>query len=143
MSLHLERENYYVITGLLAVSLLSGFLIDLLQRNAVISVHDATFYLPGPALLVGAIFIYLARDNYGGVMARNMEVVGTGLTILGVTWVAFAGFFAAGFPAWGVTPAFWTVLLALLVTTSFLIVAYGFYLFWKLGREVEFGGGPE
>ncbi|MFB6115844.1 MAG: hypothetical protein ABEK04_06195, partial [Candidatus Nanohalobium sp.] len=97
--------------------------------------HDLSFYLPGPALLLGSVFIYLAREKYGGVVARNLEVVGIASAILGVSWIAFSKFFAAGFPSWGVSAAFWVTLLGGLITTSFFLGAYGFYLFWKLKEE--------
>lgn len=139
MKLHLDRENYYVILAFLVISVISGFLMDLFSGQALLTIHDATFYLPGPVLLLGGIFIYLARDKYGGTIARNLEVSGLALGILGVTWVAWAGFFAAGFPAWGVTPAFWTAFLGTLITLMFLVAAYGFYLFYKLGEQVERG----
>lgn len=135
MGLHLDRENVYVVLALSAISIISGFLMDFLKGSALITVHDLSFYLPGPALLLGSTFIYLAREKYGGVVARNLEIVGTASAILGISWIAFSRFFAAGFPAWGVTPSFWVTLLGGLITTSFFLAAYGFYLFWKLKEE--------
>lgn len=135
MSLHLEQRNKYVILALAAISIISGFLMDFLQGSTLIAVHDASFYLPGPALLAGSVFIYLARDKYGGVVARNLEVTGVSLAILGISWIGFSRFFAAGFPSWGVSSSFWVTLLGGLITTSFFLSAYGFYLFWKLEEK--------
>jgi hypothetical protein len=141
MTLHLQRENWYVIAALVVISVISGFLMDFIQGSTLIAVHDASFYLPGPALLIGSVFIYLARDKYGGTVARNLEVIGASLAILGVSWIGFSAFFAAGFPVWGVSSGFWVTLLGGLITTSFFLAAYGFYMFWKL--EEERGGGSE
>lgn len=131
----MTQENKYVTLALAAVSIISGFLMDFLQGSALLAVHDASFYLPGPALLLGSVFIYLAKDKYGGVVARNLEVTGVSLAILGVSWIGFSAFFAAGFPSWGVTPAFWVTLLGGLISTSFFLSAYGFYLFWKFEEQ--------
>lgn len=141
MSLHIERENWHVILALSLISIVSGFLMDFIQGATLIAVHDASFYLPGPALLIGSVFIYLARDKYGGTVARNLEVLGVALAILGVSWIAFSRFFGAGFPAWGVSAAFWVTVLGGLITTSFFLAAYGFYLFWQF--EEERGGGTQ
>jgi hypothetical protein len=140
MSLHLKRRDYYAIAAFLIISVISGFLMELVEGEALISLHDATFYIPGPALIIGLTFIHFAREKYGGVIARNLEVVGAGIGLLAVFWVAYAGFFAAGFPAWGVTPAFWTTFLSTAIVTTFLVTGYGFYLFWKLGSEAAIGG---
>lgn len=135
MSLHLKKKDYYVAAVFLAISVISGFLMEFLQGETLISVHDATFYLPGPVLLLGLVLVYLGRDRYGGEVGRNLEVVGLGVGLLGAFWMAWANYFAAGFPAWGVTPAFWSTFISLGIVTTFLITAYGFYLFWKLGSE--------
>lgn len=135
MSLHLEKKDYYIGAVFLTISVISGFLMDYLQGAALISVHDATFYLPGPVLLAGLVLVYLARDRYGGEVGRNLEIIGTGVGLLGLFWIAWAGYFAAGFPAWGVTSAFWSTFISLGIVTTFLITAYGFYLFWKAGSE--------
>jgi len=135
MSLHLERKDYYVVLAALVISVLSGFMMEYFQGSALISIHDATFYLPGPVLLFGLVMVYLGRDRYGGQVGRNLEIIGVGVGSLGVLWLAWANYFAAGFPSWGVTPAFWSTLLSLGILAMFLVTTYGFYLFWKLGTE--------
>jgi hypothetical protein len=129
---HLTRKDLYIVTAFLAVSVLSGFAFRLLETQQVVPVHDTTFYIPGIVLLIGTVFIYLAREGIGGVVARNLEVTGTGMTLLGIFWVLFAEYFTAGNPAWlGIAPPFWTVFIMGTVTSSFFLIAYGFYLFWK------------
>lgn len=141
MSLHLRKKDYYVLSAFLVISIISGFFMDFAQGELLVSIHDATFYIPGLALILGLAFIYFARDKYGGVIARNLEIVGAGVGLAGVFWVAYAGLFAAGFPAWGVTPAFWATFLSMSLVTSFLVTSYGFWMFWKLGEEAK--GGVE
>lgn len=131
---HLERQDVFIIGLLLIVSVLSGFWLETLQQQQVLTVHDVTFYLPGIALILGAPFIYLARKGLGGDVARDLEVTGAGLLLLGVFWVIFAQYFTAGNPAWlGLSPSFWTVFIMGAVASSFFLIAYGFYLFWKTG----------
>lgn len=131
MGLHLEKRDRWMILAFLGVSVLSGFAMEFLQGQALITVHDATFYLPGPALMLGAYFIYRARQRLGGQFERNLEVVGISLAVLGIAWVVFAGYFAAGFPPWGVSSAFWATFLGTLIALMFMTAGYGFYLFWK------------
>lgn len=140
MGLHLERHDYYAVTGFLVISVVSGFLIDLFQNSAVISLHDITFYVPAVALFAGLGFIYFAREKYGGEIARSLEITGTGVGLLGIFWLLYAGMFASGFPAWGISPAFWAAFLGTGVVTTFMLTAYGFYTFWKLGEEAMSGG---
>ncbi|MDY6778000.1 MAG: hypothetical protein SVU32_04995, partial [Candidatus Nanohaloarchaea archaeon] len=116
MGLHLKRKDYQVIGLLVALSVLAGFGMNLSTGPTLLAVHDATFYLPGPVLLIGGLFIYLARDKYSGTLARNLEVVGLSMGILGITWVLWSKFFAAGFPSWGVSAAFWTTFLGMIIT---------------------------
>lgn len=139
MGLHLAKRDWYVTGALFAVAILSGFLLGPLQQGALVSVHDVTFYLPGPVLLLGSIFIYLSRERLGGTVGRNLEVVGTGAVLFSLTWVVYAQFFTAGFPAWGMTPSFWNTALGLMIVSTLFVMSYGFYLFWKLGQG-ETGG---
>lgn len=142
MSLHLKKKDYYALGVFLAVAVLSGFFMDYATGELLISIHDATFYIPGLTLIGGLVFIYFARDKYGGAIARNLEIVGAGVGLAGAFWILYAGLFAAGFPAWGVSPAFWGTFLSMALVTSFLVTAYGFWRFWKTGEEAA-GGGEE
>ncbi|MCJ7429398.1 MAG: hypothetical protein MUP66_03320 [Candidatus Nanohaloarchaeota archaeon QJJ-5] len=137
MNLHLKGRDYEIIGLFTLIAFVSGFPLAYLERTALISVHDISFYLPGPALLIGALIIYLARDKVGGTVARNLEVIGSGTGLLAVGWIIWAAYFAAGFPAWGISSAFWVMFLGSLIIMSFVVIGYGFYLFWKLSHGME------
>lgn len=139
MNLHLKSRDYKIVGMLLLVAFISGFPLAYLERTALISIHDISFYLPGPALLVGAVIIYLARNKVGGTVSRNLEVIGSGTTLLAIGWILWAAYFAAGFPVWGISSAFWVMFLGTLIITSFIVIGYGFYLFWKMSHGIEGG----
>lgn len=139
MSLNITSKDKKVIGVLVVLAIIAGFPLAYLEGTALISVHDISFYLPGPALLIGAVVIYMARNRVGGTMARNLEIVGSGTTLLALAWIVWAAYFAAGFPAWGISSAFWVMFLGMTIIMSFVVIGYGFYQFWKVSRGMEGG----
>jgi hypothetical protein len=88
------------------------------------------------AVLVGALFAYLARDFYGGTVARGLHIIGIGFLIYGIIWWPHKiGWHGGGEAAWlGIIEPAWQTFFHLLTVITLGIVAYGFYWIWRGGQ---------
>lgn len=135
----LERRDLQVI-GLGIV--LSAITAVLAQYGIYTFEHEIMLdYLEAVPLLLGVVFIYRARHLWGGEIARCMELVGIGLAIHMLIWIPHLRWHLIGLeqqqlPAWiGLDPSFWYVFFHTVSLFGFVLVAYGFYLFWHAGQE--------
>ncbi|MFB6203171.1 MAG: hypothetical protein ABEK01_01625 [Candidatus Nanohaloarchaea archaeon] len=94
-------------------------------------------YLPGVTIPFAIYFAYRARDIWGGQITRYLEIIIAGLVAQFVIYIPhlYWHFQAIGpkasLPAWGASTNFWYVFFHGLSAYSFLLIAYGFYRFWK------------
>lgn len=133
----LEKKDWYVLgTGVLlgivtAVATQLGYLgmeLELLLGYAMA--------IP---ILPALVFLYLARKLWGGDVARYLDFIAVGLIInllmfpVHLQW-HMAEMTAGALPAWGgLSPNFWYLFFHGLTAYSFVMLSYGFYLFWKSG----------
>lgn len=128
-----KRKDYFVIAGAIVLSLAGGMAGHLL--NWTVSVENYTRLITGFAIAVG--LYSLARNIPGkkGSYARNLEMLGIGAASFLVSWLPHIGWHIADNPAWlGLSNGFWTGLFHSWNSLSFLIVAYGMFLFYKSTR---------
>ncbi|MFB6208421.1 MAG: hypothetical protein ABEJ69_03660 [Candidatus Nanohaloarchaea archaeon] len=131
MELHLKKKDYGFLGGglvvALALSLASGSLI----ADPMV-VESYTRFLVSAVVLASVFFIYRAIDAWAGELARYLEIIGAGFLLVVFTWIPHIGWHVDQMPAMlGLSPSFWLSFFHGLDLLGFLLVAYGFYLFWK------------
>lgn len=131
MKLHLsDREYGGMAVGFLLVVLLS-YLSDVYIGDPGV-IENYTRFVMSAVVLSAVFFIHRAVQSWAGEFARYLELIGAGLSLVLVTWVPHIGWHVSGQPPMlGVGPGFWLTFFHGLNLMGFIIVAYGFYLFWK------------
>lgn len=143
MGINLERVDYGVITGAIAFAVVLG--VVTLSLNLTMAFETNLRWVTGAVILVGLGFIYLGRELWGGIVARNLEIIGAGMAIMMIEWIPHIGWHIQGarqaaqggspMPAWLGIPGFWWFgFFHGLVMASFIVITYGFYRFWKSGQ---------
>lgn len=132
----LERKDWYVLGTGIALGLIGAVLAQLgyvgLEAEILLGFAMVIPILPALA------FLYFTRKLWGGDVARYLDFIGVGLII---TLVMFpihlqwhmAELAAGSIPAWGISPNFWYMFFHGMTAHSFVLIAYGFYLFWDSG----------
>lgn len=130
----MKRQDKVVIAGSILVAIFAGLWA---QAMGIGTEVDALIdYFTVIAVIASLGFIYMSRDLLGGSVARNLEVVGTGLFLYVLVYWSSYQWAVAGSPAWlGVTVPGWNLFFNLVTLVTFGFVSYGFYLFWQLGEE--------
>lgn len=133
----LQRNDWYLIgVGLVLsviVAALGQFGIATLQHELII--NDLTA-IP---IVLGVVFIWLARDQWGGNVARYLELIGTGLVLHLILWIPHVRWHlmseeSTAAAMWlGLDLSFWYVFFHALSLLAFTLITYGFYLFWREG----------
>lgn len=132
MSLNLKPADYLIIGAGIIISIIAGFIGDVF--NVLMEVEAYTRFLVGGSIIVALVFIYKARAAWDGQLARYLEIIGAGLTILMLSWIPHIGWHLNGMnPMFGLSPSFWISFFHVLTAITFLIMGYGFYRFWKEG----------
>lgn len=102
-------------------------------------------------LIVGAVFAYLSKEFYGGVISRGLTVIAAGFLTYGVIYwphkggvpvlsslgiPLLEGWHGSSEPAWFtiIEPA-WQTFFHLLTAITLVFVAYGFYIIWRSDTE--------
>lgn len=130
----MEQQDKAVIIGSVLVAVFAGIWAEAMGIGTQV---DAFIdYFTVIAVMASLGFIYLSRDLLGGSVARNLEVIGTGLFLYVLVYWSSYQWEIAGTPAWlGVAAPGWNVFFNLGTLVTFGFVSYGFYLFWQLGEE--------
>lgn len=133
-----KNDKYLIGVGLL-LSIIGGVMgqLDMVSIEQELMLSYVAFLPIIPAL----IFIWLARDLWGGHVARYLELIGIGLGIHLVLWVPHIRWHILAEhspdltpPAWlGFDAPFWYVFYHGFSLLAFALMTYGFYLFWKEG----------
>lgn len=130
--MNLERTDYAVIGTALILSLLAGALKQL--GIASIPVGPASMLML-PAGIISLIFIYLAAQEYGGMIARYLYFIGSGIAVFLVMTFPHVFWHQAKMPAFlGISGSFWYTFYHGGILVSFFFIGYGFYLFYKSGQ---------
>jgi hypothetical protein len=136
---HLKPVDYLIIAATLLISFLGAYFagIGLISSSMV---SFLTEWIPKATIImiiIGIGFSYLARDLWGGQIARRLEVIGTGFLIYALIWWPHKEMWhSAGEPAWlAISPGAWQTGFHLMTVTAFGVVSYGFYLFSNIGGE--------
>ncbi len=135
----MRTKDWGLLGGGAAVSLVAAYLAHAgsIGQSTVSTLTTWVPRLSVVVILLGVLFIYLARDLLGGQVSRNLEVVASGFLIYGlVYWPHKIAWHGSGEPSWlGVSAGAWQTFFHLLTVSTLVIVAYGFYLFWQMGKE--------
>ena len=144
--MNLNNKDYGFILGGILLSFLGAFAAEAGILNSSL-VGTLTTWLPRITvlvILVGLVFVYLSRDLLGGEIANNLELVGAGFLIYGISWwphkmgyhaEAMGGAAASIFGV--LTPGAWNVFFHTLTAAVFGLVSFGFYRFWEMSQEVN------
>jgi hypothetical protein len=130
----MKQQDRRVILGGVVIAVLAGLWSHFMGIGPEV---DAFIdFLTVIAVLGSVAFIYLGRDLLGGDTARNLEVIGIGLSLYVLTYWASYHWDIVGNPAWlGFSAPGWSVFFGLMTLATFGMVVYGFYLFWEMGRS--------
>lgn len=136
--MNLKTQDWLVIGGGFLLSLVGGYAAHS-GMLAAGQVSTITGFLPKLTILVltaGIAFVFLSRDLLGGDTARNLEVVASGFLIYALLYYPHKIMWhGGGEPGWiGLNPGAWQTFFHLFTVITLVIVAYGFYLFWQMGR---------
>lgn len=130
----MEKKDRAVIAGSVLIAALAGVWAHLMGIGTEVDAFIDYFTVIATLTSVG--FIYLSRDLLGGSVARNLEIIGTGLFLYVLVYWTSYNWDVAGNPEWlGVASPGWNLLFSLMTFVTFGFVTYGFYLFWHIGEE--------
>ncbi|MFB6158945.1 MAG: hypothetical protein ABEJ95_04800 [Candidatus Nanohalobium sp.] len=140
MSLNMKRNDYIAIAATLLVPLVAAIgLMGMSGNQALVMLTMGTTILAGIGVIAALVAIYKGREGYGGLVARNLEIIGIGLALFIVTYIPHVLWHIFGLmnrnplgPGWiGLTKAWWAGFFHIGAIAFFLISSYGFYLFWS------------
>lgn len=129
---NLEKKDWYLFGFAAALSIIGGIMgqyYNFSQPTGILI--DQLSLVP---IFIGLVFIYLARSEWSGDIARTLELIGIGLAIHMLIFVPHINWHISGstlteLPALlGIAPSFWYVLFHGLSLTAFGLIGYGFYL---------------
>lgn len=133
--LELTQRDWWVVLGATGIAVFGGILVHAGLFDSV----DA-FPLGLTVLAIGGSlsFIDKARQELDSDTARNLEIMGVGLTLyfgsygLSYQWSRLP----EAQQAWlGFAPNAWAAMFDLFTVATFAIIAYGFYRFWEMGQD--------
>lgn len=137
----LQQRDWQIIGAGLLLSLVGG----VVGHLGLVSVQQEIMvgYAAVIPIIPGLAFIWLARDQWGGQVARYLELIGAGFAVHLVVWVPHIRWHVLAEadpnhvpPAWlGFDPSFWYVFFHGISLFAFALITYGFYLFWQEGSS--------
>ena len=132
-----KRKDYLFISGAILLGVFGG-IIGHLQRWPV-TIENYTSILTSAAIALGLHSLFRNIQGKKGSYARNLEILGIGSASFLVSWMPHIVWHMADNPAWlNLKIGFWTGFFHTWNTISFLIIAYGMYLFYKsTGSEMK------
>lgn len=144
--MNLNNQDYGVILGGIIISFLGAFAAEagVLSSSLVGTITGLLPKITVLVILVGLVFVYLARDLLGGEIVDNLEVVAAGFLVYAVIWWPHKMGYHAD--AWGgsaasimgiFSPGAWNVFFHTLTAAVFGIASFGFYRFWEMSQEVN------
>lgn len=129
--MNLERTDLAVIGTALGLSLLAG---ALKQLGTNIPVGPVSILML-PAGIISLVFVYLAAQEYGGMIARYLYFIGSGIAVFLVMTFPHVFWHQAEMAAMlGLPASFWYIFYHGGILVSFFFIGYGFYLFYKSGQ---------
>lgn len=140
MSLNMEKRDYKVILAALVIPLIAAYaLMGVQSMEELVTILVALTGASGLAVVLAVVAIYKGRGKYGGVVAKNLEIIGFGLAIFIATYIPHVFWHIFGLmennplgPGWlGLSEPWWVGFFHVGAIMFFLISSYGFYLFWK------------
>jgi len=132
MPLELEKKEYGLIFGGLAVAAVLGFIGHLAEAPP--QVEQYIDFLTG-AIIIGSLAVmYKASNLLGGEIAKNLQVMGAGVLIYILTYYPHI-FWHAGLVPAPLSDHFGYVFYHAATALAFFLVGYGFYGFYKMGKE--------
>jgi hypothetical protein len=136
--MNLTAQDWTVVSGGVIFSLLGGYAAHsgMIATNTVDTVTGLLPKLTMLILVVGVAFVFLSRDLLGGDTARNLEVIASGFFLYALLYYPHKVMWHGhNEPGWlGLAPGAWQTFFHLFTVVTLVIVAYGFYLFWQMGR---------
>lgn len=124
----LTRGDRVLMAGWLVVSLIAGVLGQLIQWTYALDIL-LIWIMIVPAL-VGLFFVYRGVQRVGGLIARNLTILGVGLFVHILLFVPLVQWHLELMPAWiGIPSGAWYVLLHGMSGVGFLTTTYAFYRF--------------
>lgn len=133
VKLGFTKKDYAVITGVVIFGLLGGLVGHFLDLP--VSIEDSTRFVTGLAILAG---LYSLKNNIPGKKgsyARNLELLGLGTASFLISWLPHIGWHMSSNPTMlGLSVGFWTGLYHTWNAVSFLVIAYGLFLFYQSTR---------
>ena len=144
--MNLNNKDYGVILGGVLLSFLGAFATEagIISSSLAGTITGVLPQITILTILVGLVFVYLARDLLGGEIVDNLDVISAGFLIYAITWWPHKQFYHAdalgGSEAaiFGIgTPGAWNVFFHTLVAALFGLVSFGFYRFWEMSQEVN------
>lgn len=125
----MEREDYIIIFGGLAIAILGGIL-----RHLYILDGGVIYVLTLLVILTAPISIYSGKKVWGGEMAKNMGLVAIGLGAVIINRIPQVVYQVNALDIFGLSIRFWAGFFNFLGVVGFAIVSYGFYKFWKVAK---------
>lgn len=129
---NLEKRDWYLIGAGTVLAIISGIIGQYYTVSMATGVFiDQVSVVP---ILIGLVFIYLARSEWSGDIARTLELIGIGLAIHMIVFIPHLNWHISGAtltdlpPLMGVPASFWYVFFHGLTLTGFALIGYGFYL---------------
>lgn len=135
MNLHVTKEDYALVGGLLAAAVLNGFIWEVMSFGTA---AESWFrFVEGAAVLTALYGVYRARGLWGGEVARSLEVTSIGIMTYMLTYIPHIGWHMADNPAfYGISKNIWVGFFHAISAVSFLIVGYGLYLFSESSKNL-------
>jgi hypothetical protein len=129
--MNLEKTDIAVIGLAYGLSLLAG---ALHQIGIKIPVGPVSLLML-PAGIISLVFVYLAAQEYGGMIARYLYFIGTGIGLFLIMTFPHVFWHQSGMTALlGVSDSFWYIFYHGGILVSYFFIGYGFYLFYKSGQ---------
>lgn len=134
MVLHLKARDLKLIlssfAGVLIASILSLYVGAPIQLELFVDIFVSV------SIMASLYFVYKGATRWGGQVARYSTLVALGLTYYGLTLIPHVYWHIAGQPTFlGLAPGAITGFQHTATVMAFMIPAYGFYLFWRAGKE--------
>jgi len=128
--MNLERKDITVIGSALILSILAGALNEL---GTPVPIGPVTLLML-PAGIISILFVYLAAQQYGGMVARYLYFIATGIGVFLLTTTPHVIWHRGKPEMLGLNPSFWYIFYHGGILMSYFFIGYGFYLFYKSGQ---------
>lgn len=135
MALNLERKDYLLIVGGTILVLAAAFVNQRFTLGNTYVIGDAITTIAGISTVY---FIYRSQDVLGGEVGRYALIIGLGIGFYSITLmphvISHENMILSGLVGKNMAISVY-IAQHILVLWSFLLIAYGFYLFWKGGSR--------